>query len=51
VIEARTAARYAEVRHNIVCLHDGALIHARDMDARRPLLGDELVLANALAGG
>jgi hypothetical protein len=40
-----------EVRHNIVCLHDGALVRARDMLGYRVQPGDELVLTNALAGG
>jgi len=39
------------VRHNIVCLHDGALVRTRDMAAHRVQPGDELVLTNALAGG
>jgi hypothetical protein len=39
------------VRHNIVCLHDGALVRAREMDSHRIQPGDELVLTNALAGG
>jgi sulfur-carrier protein len=39
------------VRHNIVCLHESALVRARDMAAHRVQPGDELVLTNALAGG
>ena len=39
------------VRHNIVCLHDGALVRAREMESHRVQPGDELVLTNALAGG
>lgn len=40
-----------EVRHNIVCLHQGALVRAREMHTHSVQLGDELVLTNALAGG
>ena len=40
-----------EVRHNIVCLHDGALVRAREMGAHQLQPGDEVVLTNALAGG
>ena len=40
-----------QVRHNIVCLHDGALVRAREMDSHRVQPGDEIVLTNALAGG
>ena len=39
------------VRHNIVCLHNGALVRAREMDSHRVQTGDEIVLTNALAGG
>ena len=39
------------VRHNIVCLHEGALVRAREMRTHEVQTGDELVLANALAGG
>lgn len=40
-----------QVRHNIVCLHDGALVRARDMPTHGIQPGDELILTNALAGG
>jgi hypothetical protein len=40
-----------QVRHNIVCLHGGAVVRARDMHMHRVQQGDELVLTNALAGG
>jgi molybdopterin converting factor small subunit len=39
------------VRHNIVFLHDGEMIRAKDAGARRIADGDEIVLTNALAGG
>jgi sulfur-carrier protein len=39
------------IRHNIVFLHDGAMIRAREAAARRIRDGDEIVLTNALAGG
>jgi len=39
------------VRHNIVCVHEGAVVRARDMKAHALRPDDELVLANALAGG
>jgi molybdopterin synthase sulfur carrier subunit len=39
------------VRHNIVFLHDGEMIRAKDAAARRIADGDEIVLTNALAGG
>jgi sulfur-carrier protein len=39
------------VRHNIVFLHDGEMIRAKDATARRIADGDEIVLTNALAGG
>ena len=39
------------VRHNIVCIHDGTLVRAREMGAHRLQSGDEIVLTNALAGG
>ena len=40
-----------QVRHNIVCLHGGGIVRARDMHAHSIQEGDELVLTNALAGG
>ena len=39
------------VRHNIVCIHDGRLVRAREAAAYRVKPGDELILTNALAGG
>jgi hypothetical protein len=39
------------VRHNIVCVHNGDLVRARQMSAHAVASGDELILANALAGG
>jgi molybdopterin converting factor small subunit len=39
------------VRHNIVCLCDGALVRAGEMASRSVQPGDELVLTTALAGG
>jgi len=41
----------SEVRRNIVCVHNGMLVRARDMSEHRVQPGDELVLTNALAGG
>lgn len=39
------------IRHNIVFLHDGAMIRAKEASARRLKDGDEVVITNALAGG
>jgi len=39
------------IRHNIVFLHDGAMIRAKDAMAHRLKPGDEVVITNALAGG
>ncbi|MGH6871049.1 MAG: MoaD/ThiS family protein [Rhizomicrobium sp.] len=39
------------VRHNIVFLHAGEMIRAKDAGARQLHDGDEIVLTNALAGG
>ena len=39
------------IRPNIVFLHDGAMIRAREAAARRLKDGDEVVITNALAGG
>ncbi len=39
------------IRHNIVFLHDGAMIRAKEASARQLKDGDEVVLTNALAGG
>ena len=42
---------HGAVRHNIVCVHNGVVVRAREMAAHEVSDGDELVLANALAGG
>jgi hypothetical protein len=39
------------IRSNIVFLHDGEMVRAREAAARRLKPGDEIVLTNALAGG
>src|SRR6516165_7112587 len=39
------------IRHNIVFLHDGMAVRAREAGAHRVKPGDEIVLTNALAGG
>jgi hypothetical protein len=39
------------IRPNIVFLHDGAMIRAREATARQLKPGDEIVITNALAGG
>lgn len=39
------------IRHNIVFLHDGMAVRAREASAHRLKPGDEVVLTNALAGG
>lgn len=39
------------IRHNIVFLHDGAMIRAKEAAARQLKPGDEVVITNALAGG
>jgi len=39
------------IRRNIVFLHDGSLIRAREAHAHPLKPGDELVVTNALAGG
>jgi len=38
-------------RRNIVCLHRGTMVRARDFASRVVAPGDELVMTNALAGG
>jgi len=38
-------------RRNIVCLHRGEMVRARDFAAHAVAPGDELVMTNALAGG
>ncbi|MEI9989638.1 MAG: MoaD/ThiS family protein [Rhizomicrobium sp.] len=39
------------IRPNIVFLHDGAMVRAREAGARRLKDDDEVVITNALAGG
>ena len=39
------------IRHNIVFIHEGELVRAREAAAHPIKPGDEIVLANALAGG
>jgi sulfur carrier protein ThiS len=39
------------IRHNIVFLHDGTMVRAKEAAARRLQDGDEIVITNALAGG
>ncbi|HUJ46491.1 MAG TPA: MoaD/ThiS family protein [Rhizomicrobium sp.] len=39
------------IRHNLVFIHEGELVRARDAAAHPIKAGDEIVLANALAGG
>jgi len=39
------------LRHNIVFLHAGAMIRAKQAAERKVSDGDEIVLTNALAGG
>lgn len=38
-------------RRNIICLHDGIVVRARDFASHAVRPGDELVMTNALAGG
>jgi molybdopterin converting factor small subunit len=40
-----------EVRQNIVCVHKGTVVRAREMASHCVSDDDELVLTNALAGG
>lgn len=39
------------IRHNIVFLHGGAMIRAKEAAARQLKDGDDVVITNALAGG
>lgn len=39
------------IRHNIVFLHDGVLVRAREAAEHAVRDGDEVILTNALAGG
>jgi hypothetical protein len=40
-----------EPRRNIICLHRGGLVRARDFAGHAVAADDELVMTNALAGG
>lgn len=42
---------HGAIRHNIVFLHDGEMIRARQAAQRAVMDGDEVVMTNALAGG
>jgi molybdopterin synthase sulfur carrier subunit len=39
------------IRRNIICIHNDGIVRAKDMNAHTVAAGDELLLANALAGG
>ena len=39
------------IRHNIVFLHEGTMIRAKEADLHKLKPGDEVVITNALAGG
>ena len=39
------------IRHNIVFLHGGTMVRAKDANGHRIAPGDEIVITNALAGG
>jgi len=39
------------IRHNIVFLHGGTMVRAKDADLHRLESGEEIVITNALAGG
>jgi molybdopterin converting factor small subunit len=39
------------VRHHIICIHDSAVVRANEMSEHRIFDGDEIILANAFAGG
>jgi molybdopterin converting factor small subunit len=39
------------VRHHIICIHDESVVRGPEMAAHRVLPGDEIILANAFAGG
>jgi molybdopterin converting factor small subunit len=39
------------IRHNIVFLHEGVMIRAKEANAHKLKSGDEIVITNALAGG
>lgn len=39
------------IRRNIICVHRDAVVRPDEMDARKVDQGEELILANAFAGG
>jgi sulfur-carrier protein len=39
------------IRHHIICIHDDCVVRANEMASRAVRTGDEIVLANAFAGG
>ena len=39
------------IRHNIVFLHEGTMIRAKEADLHKLKPGDEIVITNAFAGG
>ncbi len=39
------------IRRHIICIHDGALVRAAEMATHKIKAGDEIILANAFAGG
>ncbi len=39
------------VRHHIICIHDDAVVRGPEMAEHRVVSGDEIILANAFAGG
>lgn len=39
------------IRHNIVFLHEGTMVRAKEADLHKLKPGDEIVITNALAGG
>jgi hypothetical protein len=39
------------IRHNIVFLHAGTMVRAKEAAARQLKPGDEVIITNALAGG
>jgi hypothetical protein len=39
------------IRRNIICVHRDSVVRAGDMDSRKVDQGEELILANAFAGG
>jgi hypothetical protein len=38
-------------RRNIICLHSGVVVRAREFARHSVIAGDELIFTNALAGG